>query len=177
MKILFGLMVEPKQLKSFSKNIRVFYNMSSPSMISAYDLNNQMYNFWKDVGGEMARIHSGVPALISKTYGNLIKPSSIIIKALKDDGTLDEKVQERLDAILEDNQWHTLSKKGVITESWGGFFFFLKMSYMEGYKYPIIELVDPRQGRAITKRGRIIGYKFSTNQQVGSDVFEIIEKI
>ena len=47
---------------------------------------------------------------------------------------------------------------------------------MEGYKYPIIELVDPRQGRAITKRGRIIGYKFSTNQQVGSDVFEIIEK-
>ena len=65
--------------------------MSSPSMISAYDLNNQMYNFWKDVGGEMARIHSGVPALISKTYGNLIKPSSIIIKALKDDGTLDEK--------------------------------------------------------------------------------------
>ena len=79
--------------------------------------------------------------LYQKTYGNLIKPSSIIIKALKDDGTLDEKVQERLDAILEDNQWHTLSKKGVITESWGGFFF-LKMSYMEGYKYPIIELVD-----------------------------------
>ncbi|MGI6156406.1 MAG: hypothetical protein ACOYEB_10825 [Enterococcus lemanii] len=162
-------------IEVFFKNIRVFYNMSSPSMISAYDLNNQMYNFWKDVGGEMARIHSGVPALISKTYGNLIKPSSIIIKVLKKDGTVDEPVQERLDAILEDNQWHTLSKKGVITESWGGFFF-LKLSYMDGYKYPIIELVDPRQGRAITKRGRIIGYKFSTNQQVAGDVYEIIEK-
>ena len=161
-------------IEVFFKNIRVFYNMSSPSMISAYDLNAQMYNFWKDVGGEMARIHSGVPALISKTYGNLIKPSSIIIKVLKPDGTVDEETQKRLDEILAENQWHTLSKKGVITESWGGFFF-LKLSYMDGFKHPIIELVDPRQGRAITKRGRIVGYKFSTHQKAGNDVYEIIE--
>jgi hypothetical protein len=164
----------PEAIEVFFKNIRVFYNMGSPSMISAYDINAQMYNFWKDVGGEMARIHSGVPALISKTYGNLIKPSSIIIKVLKPDGTIDETCQKRLDCILEDNDWSSLSKKGVITESWGGFFF-LKLSYMEGYKYPIIELVDPRQGRAIVKRGRVVGYKFSTNEKHGNDVYEIIE--
>lgn len=165
----------PEAIEVFFKNIRVFYNMSSPSMISAYDLNNQMYNWWKDVGGEMARIHSGVPALISKTYGNLIKPSSIVIKILKEDGTIDEEKQKRLEKILEENQWNSLSKKGVITESWAGFFF-LKLSYMDGFDFPIIELIDPRQGRAIVKRGRIIGYKFSTIQIVDGNSFEIIEK-
>ena len=91
--------------------------MASPGMISAYDINAQMFNFWKEVGGDMARIHSGVPALISKTYGNLIKPSSIIIKVLKKDGSIDEVNQKRLDKILLENDWHSLSKKGVITES------------------------------------------------------------
>jgi hypothetical protein len=46
---------------------------------------------------------------------------------------------------------------------------------MEGFKYPIIELIDPRQGRAITKRGRVIGYKFSTQEKVNNDTYEIIE--
>lgn len=165
----------PESIEVFFKNLRVFYNMSSPSMISAYDINAQMYNFWKDVGGDMARIHSGIPALISKTFGNLIKPSSIIMKVLKEDGTVDEKEQKRLKAILDDNQWNSLSKKGVITESWGGFFF-LKLSSMEGFKYPIIEVVDPRQGRAISKRGRIIGYKFSTNEVCDGNTYELIEK-
>ena len=43
------------------------------------------------------------------------------------------------------------------------------------FSYPIIELIDPRQGRVITKRGKIIGYKFSTQQKAGNDVYEIIE--
>jgi hypothetical protein len=165
----------PEAIEVFFKNLRVFYSMSAPSMLSAYDINAQQYNFWKDVGGEMARIHSGIPALMSKTYANLLKPSSMIMKILKDDGTVDEDTQKRLEDILRENHWHSISKKGVITESWGGFFF-LKLSYdPEISDRPIIELVDPRQGRVIVKRGRVIGYKFSTNQIIGNDTYELIE--
>ena len=94
----------PEAIEVFFKNLRVFYSMSSPSMLSAYDINAQQYNFWKDVGGEMARIHSGIPALISKTYANLLKPSSMVMKVLNDDGTEDELNQKRLDDILKENQ-------------------------------------------------------------------------
>lgn len=165
----------PELIELFFKNLKIIYSTSSPGLASGYDIHQQMFNFWKEVGGDMARVHSGVPALISKTYGNLIKPSSIVIKVLNDEGKEDTANQERLDAILEDNNWHTLSKRGTITESWGGFFFY-KLSYMNGFKYPIIEMVDPRQGRAITKRGRIIGYKFSSEEKVNDTLYEIIEK-
>lgn len=167
----------PEMLEVFFKNMRVFYNMSAPSMISSYDLHQETFNFWKNVGGnDMPRVHSGIPALISKTYGNLIKPSSIIIKVMNEDGTVDEENQKRLDAILDENNWHSISKKGVITESWGGYFF-LKLSYDPTISNkPIIELVDPRQGRAITRRGRIVGYKFSTKITVDNVIYELGEE-
>lgn len=165
----------PENIEVFFKNLRIFYSMSAPSMISAYDINAQQYNFWKDVGGEMARIHSGIPALMSKTYANLLKPSSMVMKILTDDGKVDEEAQKRLEDILKENQWHSLAKKGVITESWGGFFF-LKLSYdPQLSEHPIIELIDPRKGRVKLKRGRIVGYKFSNHQIVGNSTFEIIE--
>lgn len=49
------------------------------------------------------------------------------------------------------------------------------MSYMAPYKYPIIELIDPRLGRAIVERGRIIGYRFSTTIKDMDQPYEVIE--
>ena len=102
----------------------------------------------------MARIHSGVPALISKNIWKLIKPSSIIIiKVLKKDGILIRS--SRLDEILK--KINSSCKKGAHYRIMGRIF--LPQVIIHGwFKHPIIELVDPRQGRAITKRGRIVGY-------------------
>ena len=107
-------------------------------------------NFWNSVSGDIPRVHSGVPALISKTWVRLINPRDIEIVVDKD--------QDRLDEILKDNKFKTtFLPKLIATMSWGGYAVG-KISYDEGM--PILEVVTPKFAKAKVKRDRIEGFEF-----------------
>lgn len=112
-------------------------------------------NFWNSVSGDIPRVHSGLPALISKTWVRLINPREINIVVDKD--------QERLDEILRDNKFKTtFLPKLIATMSWGGYAVG-KISYDEGM--PILEVVTPKYSKAKVKRGRIEGFEFEIHDK------------
>jgi len=166
----------PESIEMFFKNVVQFYTLGTASPLRSYNLQQISQNFWRDVGGDMARIHSGIPALISKTYANILKPSALVIKVMDDKGKVIEKDQKRLDDILEENEFVAKMKKAIITESWAGYVFF-KLSYDKSISdKPIIEIIDPRQGRVETKRGKIVGYKFKSSFEEDGKKYEIVER-
>lgn len=166
----------PETIEMFFKNVSQFYSLGVASPIRSYNLQQMSQNFWRDVGGDMARVHSGLPALISKTYANILKPSSLVIKVMDEKGAVIEEDQKRLEEILDENDFASKIKKAIVTESWAGFVF-LKLSYDKSLSsHPIIEIIDPRNGRVVTKRGRIVGYKFSSSITEDKKTYDIIEE-
>ena len=139
----FFKVVYPKYLNNVESSVRTYTNSET---------------FWKNVGGTIPRIHSGLPSLISKTWKRLIKPRSMKFE-------LDDKAEEELlKLILADNDFVTLTSKGIVTESWGGYFVF-KISHDEDIsQYPIIEVVDPRdvEVEIVRKRVKAIIFKIYT---------------
>ncbi|NLV87557.1 MAG: hypothetical protein GX025_10150, partial [Clostridiales bacterium] len=108
--------------------------------------------FWNSVSGDVPRVHSGLPALISKTWVRLINPRDVEITINN------EAAQERWNAIAKDNRFYTrIMPQLIVTMSWGGYAV-LKLSRDD--KGDIIEVVNPKYARVKEERGRIVGYDF-----------------
>lgn len=163
----------PEELEWFFKN--------TYAKLIAYK-NDQVATsyFWSKVTPKTIRVHSGVPALISKTMINLIAAPGFDVSVMIDNGSTDleesETETERLRAILEDNDFESvLFPNGVNAESYGGYFAY-KISYDSVLsQYPIIELVVPECTELITKRGRKKAYVFKTNYTENDKDYEIHE--
>src|SRR5678809_1472832 len=78
------------RLEYFFKNE---YNTFKKGVHEQFNVIEQQQKFWRSVGGDIPRVHSGLPKLITKTKVNLITGNGIEI-----DG--DEKDVERLWEIL-----------------------------------------------------------------------------
>jgi len=136
--------------------------------------------FWNKVTHKTIRVHSGVPALISRTMVNLIAAPGFDVAVAIDNGQTDmdesEDETKRLEEIFEDNNFEdVLFPNGVNAESYGGYFAY-KISYdKEISEFPIIELSIPECTEIVTKRGRKKAYIFKTDYEVKGRHFEIHE--
>jgi len=125
--------------------------------------------FWNKVTHKTIRVHSGIPALISRTMVNLIAAPGFDLAVSIDNGQtdLEESETKRLEAIFEDNNFEdVLFPNGVNAESYGGYFMY-KISYdKEISEFPIIELSIPECSEIVTKRGRKKAYIFKTDYYI-----------
>ena len=157
----------PSVLEYFFKVDYLKYKGKINSVVKSYEVDR---NFWYHVGGKVPRVHSGLPALISRTWARMLKPRNISIKVEED--TVN---QTRLEAILKENDFTSLLNKGIVTESWAGYLFYKLSIDTEVSEYPLIELVDPRSVRLVLKRKRIERVTFVTEREIDGDEYTILE--
>ena len=152
------------------EELEYFYKITYPKLIG-YNATPVISYFWHKVTPKTIRVHSGIPALISKTMVSLIAAPGINYEVEED-----ELNTERLYQILQDNNFEDkLFPDGVIYESYGGFFGF-KISQDDTItEFPIIEIVTPENMEALMERGRIVGYVFKHHKMEGDNEIEIHE--
>jgi len=135
----------PTAIEYFFK--KTYRELNKEDKTKVYDT---MRGFWFRVGGDVPRVHSGLPALISKSWAKIIKAKTINYRVNdSDDDT------NALKEILDDNNFINLLEKGIVTESWAGYFCYKVSIDTEISNYPIIELIDPRNIDVVLNRGRV----------------------
>ena len=163
------------RLEYFFKNE---YNTFKKGTQNPYDIIDQQTRFWKTVGGEVPRIHSGLPKLATNAIVTLLTyaPYNVVINP-NEEGKGNKEQLDRLDKILKDNNFNKLQKKGFATNSWAGHFSW-KISHDKTItKYPILEVVTPKAYDVCAKRGRIKTYTFRTiEKQNDKELVEVREK-
>jgi len=152
------------------EELEYFYKITYPKLIG-YNATPVISYFWYKVTPKTIRVHSGLPALISKTMVSLIAAPGINYE-VEDN----EEATERLEAILQDNNFEDkLFPDGVIYESYGGYFGFkISQDDMITSK-PIIEIVNPENIEVIQERGRVVGMIFKHHKREGDNDIEIHE--
>ena len=152
------------------EELEYFYKITYPKLIG-YNATPVISFFWYKVTPKTIRVHSGLPALISKTMVSLIAAPGITYE-VEDN----EEATNRLWEILQDNHFEDkLLPDGVIYESYGGYFGFkISQDDMITSK-PIIEIVNPENIEVITERGRVVGIIFKQHKREGDNDIEIHE--
>ena len=152
------------------EELEYFYKITYPKLIG-YNATPVISFFWYKVTPKTIRVHSGLPALISKTMVSLIAAPGITYEV---EGN--EEATNRLWEILQDNHFEDkLLPDGVIYESYGGYFGFkISQDDMITSK-PIIEIVNPENIEVITERGRVVGIIFKQHKREGDNDIEIHE--
>lgn len=164
------LLENSKWQSGIVEELEYFYKITYPKMIG-FNATPVVSFFWHKVTPKTIRVHSGIPALISKTMVSLIAAPGINYEV--DDN---EEATERLWQILQDNNFEDkLLPDGVLYESYGGFFAFKISQDDEVSAFPIIEIVVPENVEVMTKRGRVNGYIFKSHYSQGSNDYEVHE--
>lgn len=121
---------------------------------------DELNYFWAQntVDTNIRKIHSGIPQLIAEKMVDLILANGYDINVYQDEKfeDRDEDTQERLESILEYNNFVTLLQEAIETESWAGGVAF-KLSASKKYTYPIIEVIQPEEYEPVIEAGRIVG--------------------
>jgi hypothetical protein len=164
------LLENSKWLSGVVEELEYFYKITYPKLIG-WNTTPVVSYFWYKVTPKTIRVHSGIPALISKTMVSLIAAPGINYE-VEDN----EEATQRLWEILQDNNFEDkLLPDLVLYESYGGFAG-LKISQDDDItEFPIIEVVAPENLEVLIDRGRVQGYVFKTRAKAGSDDIEIHE--
>jgi hypothetical protein len=164
------LLENSKWQSGIVEELEYFYKITYPKMIG-YNATPIVSYFWHKVTPKTIRVHSGIPALISKTMVSLIAAPGINYEVNDN-----EEATQRLFEILQDNNFEDkLLPDGVLFESYGGFFGFKISQDSDISEYPIIELVVPENMEVMQERGRLVGYIFKQYLREGNDDCEIHE--
>jgi len=164
------LLENSKWQSGIVEELEYFYKITYPKLIG-YNATPIISFFWHKVTPKTIRVHSGIPALISKTMVSLIAAPGINYE-VEDD----EESTERLESILNDNNFEDkIFPEGVIFESYGGYFAFKISQDDKITEFPIIELVSPENIEVIQERGRVVGYVFKHHKIENDDDIEIHE--
>ena len=158
----------PPELENFYKNI---YQTFTSASSTPYAPQETKTLFWRTVSGDVPRIASGLPKLASTSLVNLLVGNGYDI-TINDDTVELERLQE----ILDDNNFDELLQEAIITESWAGFVYFKISHDLELSDKPIIELVSPFDAKCVTKRGRVQEIKFYIKEDDGDEEVTVVER-
>ena len=137
----------PPELENFYKNV---YSTFTQANATPYAPQEVKTLFWRMVSGDVPRVSSGLPKLITQAMVSLLVGSGYDYR-VNDDDTQTERLRE----ILEENDFDELLQEAISTESWAGFTYFKISHDLEISDKPIIEVVSPFDAKCITKRGRV----------------------
>lgn len=159
----------PEELEYFFKQV---YNVYQKSARSPYAVAESQTKFWRTVSGDVPRVHSGLPKLATQALVNLISGNGYEVNVNDSEEDL-----QRLEDILEDNNFDSLLQEAISTETWAGFVFFKICHDLELTDKPIIEVVSPFNASCETERGRIKSITFHFKQDINDkEEIEIREK-
>lgn len=149
---------------------------------SPYALVENQTKFWKNVSGDVPRIHSGLPALITQGMVTLITGPGYEYSVTKGKVTAGEegpedsdKEKDILDEILDDNDFESLHEQAVATASWAGYTAFKISHDTELSEYPILEVVNPKNVEIERTRNRLTKVIFKQRQNTEGDYKRVTE--
>ena len=180
----FNLYRNKVLLSGDSSAVEKFYkeDYAKFSALDKYGRSARYNSFWFNVQPHNARVFFGIISMINETFVNLITSGGVKAKVkvkgkqYAEDQEEDEEQSERLDGILQANDFY--DKKWGLAESYqsGLGYAPFKISIDEGLlDTPILEVIRPERTEVIKERGIIQGYKFKSRKRVGDDDFEIQE--
>lgn len=130
-------------------------------------LENQT-KFWKTVGGDTPRVHSGLPKIATQAVVTLVAGSGFELVCSEDE-------KSRLELIFDDNGFMEIWQEAIATKSWAGWVFYKISHDAEVSEYPIVEMVNPKYADVIVERGRIIQFIFKKYETQKDETIEIDE--
>jgi hypothetical protein len=155
------------------QDIAYFYRKEAKKFWRSGEASESMNYFWGRANTNFRKIHSGFPQLICEKMADLITSTGYEIKV---EGKNEEKLQETLDAMLEDNKFRSmLLIKSIETESWSGGVAW-KMSWNPLItEYPIIEAWEPENYTNTIVSGRVVEDIFYIYYDLGSLKYRLSE--
>lgn len=164
------LLENGKWLSGVVEELEYFYKITYPKLIG-WNTTPVVSYFWYKVTPKTIRVHSGIPALISKTMVGLIAGPGINYEVEND-----PVATVRLEEILKDNSFEDkILPEIVMYESYGGYCGIKIAQDDEVTPFPIIEVVAPENVEALVTRGRVNGIIFKHHSRQGDDEIEIHE--
>jgi hypothetical protein len=158
----------PPELENFYKNI---YSTFTKANATPYAPQEVKTLFWRTVSGDIPRITSGLPKLISQSMVNLLVGNGFDYR-VNDDDTQTERLKE----ILDENNFDELLQEAIATESWAGFVYFKISHDLDLTDKPIIEVVSPFDAKCVVKRGRVQEIVFYIHEDYNNIEVEIHER-
>lgn len=131
------------------------YNQFKPNQKSPYEILQQATMFWKSVGGDIPRIHSGLPRLITKTKVNLLTSNGFELTSN------DETITKRVWEIIYANDFMKIWQGLEADVSWAGYGL-IRLFHDIDDKLPRIERIDPASFYVLIHRGKTYGVEYIT---------------
>jgi len=131
--------------------------------------------FWAQPtdGMNIRKLHAGIPQLISEKMVDLLLSNGYDWSIQKGEER-DDINEARLNDILVDVDFHNKLTEAIESESWAGGVAF-KISIVEGYTYPILEVIQADEYEPIIKYGKIVGDVFITYLTVDNILYKLKE--
>ena len=129
--------------------------------------------FWAQPTDDMniRKLHSGIPQLITEKMVDLLL-SNGYEWTIRQGEERDEKQESRLQEILDVNEWDNKFVEAIESESWAGGVAF-KISIVNDYDKPILEVIQADEYEPIIKYGRIVGDVFITYLTVNKTLYKL----
>ena len=140
-------------------------------------LSENLSYFWKEAPANYRKVHSGLPSLIARKMaivlfgGGIDATVEVLNESGKPNKELSEKIKAELTTLEQKTDIEVKIAEAATAESWGGHIFFKLSCDTSIADYPIIEVVDVRNARAIKERGITTAIEFCNYYEKGTTRF------
>lgn len=158
-----------------------YYKEEITKFQNKYEQTSKKATFWHNVGPKNARVFFGLTKMINDAIVRLITSGGLEVQVVDinektKEETINEAETERLDHILEENDFYD-KKWGLLESLQSGFgYASFKISIDEDIiDVPIIEAIQPEKLEVESKRGFITAYRYKTRKTINETDYEIHE--
>lgn len=141
------------------------------------EISENLSYFWKEAPANYRKVHSGLPSLIARKMAIVLFGGGFEnnVEVYDESGNVNEKLsaelKDELEELKENVNLGDRLAEGATAESWGGHVFY-KMSFDNSLSsYPILEVVDVRNARAIKERGITTAIEFCNYYEKGTTTY------
>jgi hypothetical protein len=156
------MQVQWDELKKYYEQLNYVWYNSNTSLLERFHKEvvepNSIYlhNFWKEVKGDMVRVHYPLASSISKAMSSILFSEDLALKVDTGNKKTSEDLTKRIHNILKDNNINELLQRGAQIESYSGSLGAKIVIDTEFSEYPQIQFYPAEQIDLELKYGKIV---------------------
>jgi hypothetical protein len=155
------LVTSEDELKHYYEQLNQVFYRGNPTLLEKFyktilePYDNYSRPFWKQVSGDMIRMHYPLAGAISRAMSSMLFSEEVVMKVDTGNKKTSEDLTKRLWKILEDNNFMELFQRGAQLESYSGSLAAKIVVDSEFSEYPQVQFYPQEQIELETKYGKI----------------------
>jgi len=172
----------PGALLDYSQALNYVWFQGLPQVIEEFYKtksepgNYTQHYFWKDVNGEIVKLHYPLASSISRAMSSILFGEDVHMKVDTGNIRVSETLTNRLEKIMEDNNIKELLQRGAIMESYSGSLGAKIVVDSDFSQYPQIQFYAAEQIELETKYGKIVEIIFKDDYIYNGNKYKLKSK-